>query len=73
MINGVYSMSEYLPRIIDKQIEKYLRVIGAILIIGPKWCGKTTTAMQHTNSMLKLQSNQKVKISFLLTKKILML
>ena len=59
MINGVYSMSEYLPRIIDKQIEKYLRVIGAILIIGPKWCGKTTTAMQHTNSMLKLQSNQK--------------
>lgn len=59
MINGVYFMSEYLPRIIDKQIEKYLRVIGAILIIGPKWCGKTTTAMQHTNSMLKLQSNQK--------------
>lgn len=55
----VYSMSEYLPRIIDKQIEKYLRVIGAILIIGPKWCGKTTTAMEHTNSMLKLQSNQK--------------
>lgn len=52
-------MAEYLPRIIDKQIERYLRVIGAILIVGPKWCGKTTTAMEHTNSMIKFQSNQR--------------
>lgn len=52
-------MVDYLPRIMDKQIERYLRVIGAILIVGPKWCGKTTTAMQHTNSMLKLQSTQR--------------
>ncbi len=52
-------MSNYIPRLIDNQIERYMNVVGAILIIGPKWCGKTTTAIEHTNSMLKLQSNKK--------------
>ena len=31
-------------------------MIGAILIIGPKWCGKTTTAERHAKSVLKLQN-----------------
>lgn len=30
-------------------------MIGAILIVGPKWCGKTTTAKQHVNSVISLQ------------------
>lgn len=46
---------KYLPRILDKDLEKYLTMIGAILIVGPKWCGKTTTAEQHAKSVLKLQ------------------
>ena len=46
---------EYKPRIIDDEIEEYLEMIGAILIEGPKWCGKTTTAEQHTKSSIKLQ------------------
>lgn len=29
--------------------------MGAIVIVGPKWCGKTTTAQQHSKSELKLQ------------------
>ena len=33
--------------------------MGGIVIVGPKWCGKTTTAKKHSNSMLKLQSNRK--------------
>ena len=37
----------YLPRILDADLEKYLTMIGAILIVGPKWCGKTTTGEQH--------------------------
>lgn len=41
---------EYLPRIIDKTIEKYLRIFGAICVEGPKWCGKTWTSEYHSNS-----------------------
>jgi len=46
---------EYKPRLIDNEIDEYLEMIGAILIEGPKWCGKTTTAEQHAKSSIKLQ------------------
>ena len=39
---------EYKPRRIDDEIDEYLEMIGAILIEGPKWCGKTTTAKQQS-------------------------
>lgn len=42
--------SNYKKRIVDKQIEDYLKVAGAICIEGPKWCGKTWTAAYHSNS-----------------------
>ena len=32
---------EYKRRVIDKSIETYLQVSGAICVEGPKWCGKT--------------------------------
>lgn len=35
---------KYLPRIADKLLEERLKAFGAILIEGPKWTGKTTTA-----------------------------
>ena len=37
---------EYYKRIVDKELELKLSAFGATLIIGPKWCGKTTTAIQ---------------------------
>lgn len=40
----------YIDRIIDKKIEMYLKSFGAILIEGPKWCGKTWTSKHHCNS-----------------------
>lgn len=46
----------YLPRIADQTLQEYLDAFGAVLIEGPKWCGKTTTAEQQTNSELKLQA-----------------
>ena len=52
-------MQDYLPRIIDKQLEEYLEAVGAVLIAGPKWCGKTTTGEQHAKSVLKLQDPDK--------------
>ncbi len=41
---------DYKPRIIDKQIEQYLKVFGAVCVEGPKWCGKTWTSSYHSNS-----------------------
>lgn len=52
---------KYIPRIIDQEISKYLDIIGAIVIIGPKWCGKTTTGQQHAKSILKLQDTDNYK------------
>jgi predicted AAA+ superfamily ATPase len=46
---------KYLPRIADKELETRLRYAGAVLIEGPKWCGKTTTAAQQAHSILRLQ------------------
>lgn len=46
---------EYWPRIADKLLGNRLKGFGAVLIEGPKWCGKTTTASQHANSIIRLQ------------------
>ncbi len=41
---------DYKPRIVDKQIEQYLKVFGAVCVEGPKWCGKTWTSSYHSAS-----------------------
>lgn len=46
---------KYIARKIDEDLEKYLKMIGAVLIVGPKWCGKTTTGEQFANSVIELQ------------------
>ena len=45
----------YIKRIIDKEIREKLSATGAILIKGPKWCGKTTSAKQIAKSVLEMQ------------------
>ena len=40
----------YLPRLIDTTVTDYLSAFGAVVIEGPKWCGKTWTSAQHCNS-----------------------
>lgn len=47
-------MKEYLPRIADKMLEERLNAKGAVLIEGPKWCGKTTTAKQMAKSFISM-------------------
>ena len=44
----------YKKRITDLILERRLQGKGAILIEGPKWCGKTTTAKQYAKSILDL-------------------
>ena len=45
---------EYLRRIFDETLKDYMEAFGAVLIEGPKWCGKTTTAGQLAKSILKM-------------------
>lgn len=47
---------EYINRIVDKEIKEKLSVMGAVLIKGPKWCGKTTSAKQVSKSILEMQN-----------------
>ena len=63
-------MKEYKPRIADKLLTRRLAGKGAVLIEGPKWCGKTTTAKQQAKSVLDLgdsnvlrQSEQMMEVS----------
>lgn len=46
---------EYLYRMADRLLQEHLEAFGAVLIEGPKWCGKTTTATQQAKSVLQLQ------------------
>ncbi len=49
-------MSEkvYKKRIVDQLLSERLEEVGAVLIEGPKWCGKTTTAIQQAKSKVML-------------------
>lgn len=47
---------EYIKRIIDKEIKSKLSIMGAVLIKGPKWCGKTTSAKNIAKSVIEIQN-----------------
>lgn len=47
---------EYIKRIVDEEIKENLKVIGAVLIRGTRWCGKTTSASQISKSILEMQN-----------------
>ena len=51
----------YKKRIIDDQLSFYLETFGAVLLRGPKWCGKTTTAERQAKSVIKMQDKKKSK------------
>lgn len=48
------NMSEYLKRIADQMLTDKLESSGAVLIEGPKYCGKTTLAKQQAKSVLSM-------------------
>lgn len=52
---------DYRNRIVDNILKFKLESKGAVLIRGPKWCGKTTTAEQFANSVLYLSQPQHIK------------
>lgn len=49
----------YKKRLIDKIIDEYLKIFGAISIVGPKWCGKTWTSLSHVKTVKYINTNDK--------------
>jgi hypothetical protein len=54
-------MKEYNQRLADKELKRGLEAFGAVLIVGPKWCGKTTTAEQVAKSAVYMQDPDKTE------------
>ncbi len=59
-------MDDYKKRIADQILEEKLASKGAVLIEGPKWCGKTTTAAQFAKSILYMSNHRYLKRNLLL-------
>lgn len=59
-------MGKYKSRITDALIERKLRGKGALLIEGPKWCGKTTTAEQFSKSILYMSKPEDVSSNLMM-------
>ncbi|MCH5246399.1 MAG: ATP-binding protein [Muribaculaceae bacterium] len=53
----------YYSRIIEKEIERKLKTSGAVLVYGPKFCGKTTTCMLYQKSFVKLNTRQLIAMA----------
>jgi len=56
----------YKPRVADRILQEQLEASGVVLIQGPKWCGKTTTAEQQAKSVLYLDDPKTRKTNLLL-------
>jgi len=52
---------QYLDRIVDEELDADMEAFGAVLIKGPKWCGKTRTALRRAASVIYLQDINKRK------------
>ena len=51
-------MDNYRPRLVDAELKRKL-VVGAVLIEGAKWCGKTSTAEMQAKSVLYMDDPRK--------------
>ncbi len=50
---------KYLPRVVDFEIDELMEIMGAVLIEGCKWCGKSTTGLHHSKSVIEFQNPDK--------------
>lgn len=59
-------MNPYKKRIADKLLEEQLAASGIVLIQGPKWCGKTTTGVQHAKSILYMDDPRQFRTNMII-------
>ena len=64
-------MKKYYNRLVEKEIEKALKSAGAVVIEGPKFCGKTTTALRYSKSDIRLNTAEAINLARLETKNVL--
>ncbi len=57
----------YKKRIVDDILNLKLEAKGGVVIEGPKWCGKTTTAMQQAKSVLKMDDPRNLEMNIQLS------
>ena len=53
----------YYQRLIEEAIDRKLKSSGAVLVAGPKFCGKTTTCMLYQKSFVKLNTKQAISMA----------
>jgi predicted AAA+ superfamily ATPase len=54
-------MENYNKRLLDAKIEKKLKSTGGILLKGVRFCGKTTTALQHAASSVRFDKSETLR------------
>ena len=50
---------EYRERVTDRVLERRLKAFGAVLVTGPKGCGKTTSAKRFSRSVVEFQDEDR--------------
>ena len=50
-------MAPYVPRLVDSLLEEYLAELPAVMVVGPRACGKTTTAARFARGVVRLDSD----------------
>ena len=53
----------YYQRLIEDAIALKIKSSGAVLVAGPKFCGKTTTCMLYQKSFVKLNTKQSIMMA----------
>ena len=61
-------MKQYIPRLVDDILRFKLKSSGAVWIRGPKWCGKSTTAEQFANTIIRMQDEEEKNQNIALAK-----
>lgn len=61
----------YYNRLVEKKIELKMRTSGAVVVTGPKFCGKTTTCMLYQKSFVKLNTKKTITMARLNPKGVL--
>lgn len=61
----------YYQRLIEKEVDRKMKTSGAIVVTGPKFCGKTTTCMLYQKSFVKLNTKQAIAMARINPKSVL--
>lgn len=51
---GELTPNGYRKRLVERRLDTLLRSFGCVELTGPKWCGKTWTALSRAASVTKL-------------------